>query len=208
MKSILPQILSLCTAAFAALAKTNPTQQELLVGEDIMAQQDNRVPGHNDASYDVVPKDDQIFKIEFVEIAPTPIIADRLFFVYLRGYLPESKKKDLALPDEGLVNATLKVSGSALYPDGSYDNKDSTTGPLKTTPFNDLAHLTIRNARGVQVDYMPSSDRIDLLLGFQIPTMFLRSGMWTFKVDARVGDADNTCLFAMTLTQWLERCLK
>lgn len=40
-----------------------------------MAQQDNRIPGHNDAIYDTVPKDDQIFKIEFLEIAPTPIIA-------------------------------------------------------------------------------------------------------------------------------------
>ncbi|KAF7184438.1 hypothetical protein CNMCM7691_005258 [Aspergillus felis] len=208
MKSILPQILSLCTAAFAALAKTNPTQQELLVGEDIMAQQDNRVdnrvPGHNDAIYDTVPKDDQIFRIEFLEIAPTPIIADRVFFVYLRGYLPESKKKELALPDEGLINATLKVSASAVYPDGSHDNEDSATGPLKTTPFNEFAHLTIRNASGVQVDYMPSSDRSDILLDFQIFTMFLRSGMWTYKVDARVGDADNTCLFAMKLTQWLE----
>jgi hypothetical protein len=47
----------------------------LLFGEDNMAQQDNRVPGHNDAIYDTVPKDDQIFKIEFLEIAPTPIIA-------------------------------------------------------------------------------------------------------------------------------------
>lgn len=28
--------------------------------------------------------------------------------------------------------------------------------------------------------------------------------MWTFKVDARLGDKDNTCLFAMSLTQWLE----
>ncbi|KAE8326731.1 hypothetical protein BDV39DRAFT_176514 [Aspergillus sergii] len=174
----------------------------------MMAQQDNRVPGHNDAIYDTVPKDDQIFKIEFLEIAPTPIIADRVFFVYLRGYLPESKKKELALPDEGLVNATLKVSASFVYPDGSHDNEDSTTGPLRTTPFNDLAHLTIRNARGAQVDYMPSSDRSDILLDFQIPTMFLRSGMWTYKVDARVGDVDNTCLFAMTLTQWLEGGLK
>ncbi|KAE8130663.1 hypothetical protein BDV38DRAFT_291788 [Aspergillus pseudotamarii] len=208
MKSILRQTLSLCTATLAALAKTNPTQQELLVSEDIMAQQDNMVPGHNDAIYDTVPKDNQIFKIEFLEIAPTPIIADRVFFVYLRGYLPESKKKELALPDEGLVNATLKVSASAVYPDGSHGNEDSTTGPLKTTPFNDLAHLTIRNARGVQVDYMPSSDRSDILLDFQIPTMFLRSGMWTYKVDARVGDVDNTCLFAMTLTQWLEGGLR
>jgi hypothetical protein len=44
-------------------------------------------------------------------------------------------------------------------------------------PFNKLAYLTICNACGVQVDYMPSSGRSDILLDFQIPTMFLRSGM-------------------------------
>ncbi|PYH30439.1 uncharacterized protein BO87DRAFT_400472 [Aspergillus neoniger CBS 115656] len=189
MKSIIRQILSFCTATLAALAKTNPTQQELLVSEDIMAQQDNMVPGHNNAIYDTVPKDDQIFKIEFLEIAPTPIIADR---------------KELALPDEGLVNATLKVSASAVYSDGSHDDEHSTTGPLRTTSFNDLAHLTMRDARGVQVDYVPSSGRSDILLDFQILTMFLRTGMWTYKVDARAGDVDNTCLFALSMTQWLE----
>ncbi|KAF4154341.1 hypothetical protein CNMCM6069_009425 [Aspergillus lentulus] len=165
----------LCKANIGDCIIGCPSQQELLVGEDFMAQQDNRVPGHNDAIYDTVPKDDQIFEIEFLEIAPTPIIAGRVFFVYLRGYLPESKKKELALSDEGLINATLKVSASTVYPDGSHDNEDSTTGPLKTTPFNDLAHLTIRNTYGVQVDYMPTSGRSDILLDFQIPTMFLRS---------------------------------
>jgi hypothetical protein len=80
--------------------------------------------------------------------------------------------------------------------------------PFKTMPYNDLAHLTIRNVSGVQVDYMPSSDRSDLLLDFQIPTIWLRSGMWTFKVDARAGDANNTCLFAMSLTQWLDGYLR
>ncbi|KAJ6073325.1 hypothetical protein N7467_011410 [Penicillium canescens] len=174
MKSILPQFLSLCTAALAVLSKTNPAQQELLVREDVMVQQD-KVPGHNDAIYDIVPKEDQILKIEFLEIAPTPILADRVFFAYLCGYLPKSKKKELALPDEGVVNATLTVSSSVVYADGSHDDEESVTFPLKTTPFNDLAHLTIRDSRGVQVDYMPSSGRSDILVDFQILTMFLRS---------------------------------
>ncbi|KAL4748218.1 hypothetical protein BDW72DRAFT_205806 [Aspergillus terricola var. indicus] len=140
---------------------------------------DNKVPGHNDARYTAVPKEDQVLMIEFLEIARLP---DRVFFVYLRGYLPESKKKELELPDEGLVNATLTVSGSAVYADGSHDYEDSVTVPLKTTPFNDLAHLIIHDARGAQVDYIPSSDCSDIL------------------VDARLGDVDNTCLFAMKLT--------
>lgn len=74
MKPILLQFLSLCTAALAGLTKTNPHQQTLQVGEDVMVKQDN-VPGHNDAIYDTVPKKDQIFSIEFLEIAPTPILA-------------------------------------------------------------------------------------------------------------------------------------
>jgi hypothetical protein len=37
-----------------------------------MAQHDNRICGHNDAIYDVMPKEDQALKIEFLEIAPTP----------------------------------------------------------------------------------------------------------------------------------------
>jgi hypothetical protein len=73
MKAILPQlILPLCTAALAALGKTNPAQQELHVGENMMAQIDNKVPGYNDAVYDIVPKEDQIYEIEWLEISPTP----------------------------------------------------------------------------------------------------------------------------------------
>jgi len=32
------------------------------------------VPGHNDAFYGPVPRDEQIFHIQFLEIAPSPII--------------------------------------------------------------------------------------------------------------------------------------
>ncbi|KAL4742402.1 hypothetical protein BDV11DRAFT_211427 [Aspergillus similis] len=202
MKGILLQLLLLCTAVLAAVSKTYPAEQELLVGEDVMVQQ-TKVPGHNDAVYGVVPKEDQLYRIESLEIAPTPFLADRVLFVLLSGYIPESKKKELALPDEGLVNATLKLSLSVVYADGTHDEEKSYTIPLKTTPFNSLAHLVIRDARGVQVDCMPSSGG-DILVDFQFIPMFLRTGMWTFKVDARLGDSANTCLFAMSLTQWLE----
>jgi hypothetical protein len=37
--------------------------------------QHDKVPGHNDAIYDTVSKKDQILNIEFLEIAPTPIVA-------------------------------------------------------------------------------------------------------------------------------------
>jgi hypothetical protein len=74
MNSILRQYLSLCIAALAILVKTNSPRPKLLVGEDVMVKRD-KVPGNNDAIYDAVPKKDQIFSIEVLEIAPTPILA-------------------------------------------------------------------------------------------------------------------------------------
>ncbi|KAJ5365995.1 hypothetical protein N7517_008881 [Penicillium concentricum] len=126
-----------------------------------MVQQD-KVPGHNDAIYDIVLEEDQILKMDFLEIAPTPTLADRVFFAYLCGYIPESKKKELALPDEGLVNVTLTMSSSVVYADGSHDDEKSIAFPLKITPFKDPAHLTIRDSCGVQVDYMLTSGRSDI----------------------------------------------
>lgn len=114
------------------------------------------------------------------------------------------KKKELGLPDGPLADATLTVRGSAVYADGSIEDEQSVTLPLKTMPLSDEAHLAIRDASGSEVEYMSSSDRSDFLLDFQLPTLWLRSGRWTFKVDARLGDANNTCLFALALTQWLD----
>ncbi|KAF4177918.1 hypothetical protein CNMCM8927_008970 [Aspergillus lentulus] len=125
----------------------------------IMLKQD-KVPIHSDAIYDTVPKDDQLLKVEFLEVAPTPIVADRVFFVYLRGYLP----KEPALLEEGLVDATLSVSGSVVYLDGSYMEPRSFTIPLKTISINDAAHFVTRDSNGTQVDYIPSSGRSDLLI--------------------------------------------
>jgi hypothetical protein len=76
--------------------------------------------------------------------------SDRVFFVYLRGYLPKSKK-ELALLDEGLVDATLSVSGSIVYPDGSYMEPRSFTIPLKTISINDAAHFVIRDSNGTHL---------------------------------------------------------
>lgn len=132
------------------------------------------------------------------------LLSDRLFFVYLRGYLPESKKKKLGLLDEGLVGATLTVSSTVIYPDGNREDAGPTTGPFKTMSLSDDSHLVIRNSHGAQVDHLPSSGRSDVLLDFQIPSMFLKTGTWTFNVDVRAGDESNTCLFAMSVTQWLE----
>ncbi|RFU31583.1 hypothetical protein B7463_g4754, partial [Scytalidium lignicola] len=207
MKSTLLPFLTLYAAALAIPNHATPSQQQSLISVDVMAEKD-QVRGHNDALYGPVPKKDQLLDIEFLEIAPTPIISDRVFFVYLRGSIPESKKKELVLLDEGLVNATLTMSSSAVYPGGDSEDIKSVTVPFKTASFNDDAHLVFRDARGAQVDYLPSSGRSDVLLDFQIPIMFLKSGIWTFNVDVRLGDRGNTCLFAISLSQWLDGRLK
>lgn len=85
MKAIVAHVLVLCTAI---LTKASPVQssnlQVLLAGSNgnIMASAINdKVPGHSDATYSVVPKEKQILKVEFLDIAPTPILAYALLSV-------------------------------------------------------------------------------------------------------------------------------
>lgn len=72
--------------------------------------------------------------------------------------------------------------------------------PLKIVSFNREAQFSIRDGYGAQIDYLPSNGG-DLLLDFQLLTAFFESGTWTLIVDARLGDENNTCLFAMSVTQ-------
>jgi hypothetical protein len=72
MKSTFLHFLYLCAAALAVLANAKPAQQGSLVNVDVMDKQD-KVFGHSDAIYDPVPKEDQLFSVEFLEVAPTPI---------------------------------------------------------------------------------------------------------------------------------------
>lgn len=60
-----------------------------IMGDDKSQTQDNSgavgrvgVPGHNDAFYGPVPKKDQIFVVDYLEIAPSPIPV----YVYLPPY--------------------------------------------------------------------------------------------------------------------------
>lgn len=96
------------------------------------------------------------------------------------------------------------MGASAVYPDGTSDSYDFITVPFKTSPLNDRSHLVIRDKSGAQVDYLPSSGRGDILLDFEIPNIWLKTGTWNFYVDARPGDKDNMCLFAMSVMQRLE----
>ncbi|PVH76823.1 hypothetical protein DL98DRAFT_496291 [Cadophora sp. DSE1049] len=205
LESLLRHPLLVCTALLAITVHANPQQISLYTTDPMV--EIEKVPGHNNATYGPVPKNEQLLSVEFLEIAPTPIVADRVFFIYLRGWIPSATPPlNLKSPDSdsGLSNATLKVSSSAVYPDGSSDPSESLTIPFKSTVFNDAAHLVIRDESGKQVEHLPTTGRVDILLDFQIPTMFLRSGDWTFEVNARLGDEGDRCLFAFELRQWLD----
>lgn len=75
MRSFLLPILTLC-ASLASPASSSPiTEQQPLARVEGMAEREGpiKVPGHNSATYGPVPKGDQLFQVEFLEIAPSPI---------------------------------------------------------------------------------------------------------------------------------------
>jgi len=80
------------------------------------------------------------------------------------------------------------------------------TIPLRTAELAEGAHLGIRNATGAYVDHMALEGRNDILTDYWIPGPFLQTGTWTFQIEASVGGGrmEGTCLFALTLTQWLD----
>ncbi|KAM4066416.1 hypothetical protein HRG_000520 [Hirsutella rhossiliensis] len=152
-----------------------------------------KVPGHNNATYGPVPKKDQLLHVEFVEMAPSPVPVDQIFFLYLRGVMPPS--------DKDLGTAKLSITLSVVLPDGQHEDPKTYTVPLCTTAFGDAAHLSIRNATGAYVDHLGGGTN-DILVDCAIPSVFLQTGTWTFETVASLDDG--TCLFAMSLTQWLE----
>jgi len=84
------------------------------------------------------------------------------------------------------------------------------TIPLRTAELAEGAHLAIRNGAGAYVEHLTLEEgRNDILTDYWIPGMFVQSGVYTFEVVARLGEeeeeGEGTCLFAVTLTQRLER---
>jgi hypothetical protein len=78
MKSIFVQSLTFCIipTVFTLALSLNATRlQKPLAQVDTMANEESalKVPGHNNATYGPIPKDSQLFEIEFLEIAPSPI---------------------------------------------------------------------------------------------------------------------------------------
>ncbi|KAK4994554.1 hypothetical protein LTR66_005443 [Elasticomyces elasticus] len=166
-----------------------------------------RVPGTNNATYGPVPKAEQIFEVEFLVIAPSPIPVDETVFVWLRGEILPSRGTALdTLNDADLANATLAINLSTVYPDGRPDEPDTYNIPLRAEAYSKVAHIAVRNATGAHVDCLTLSGPNDILADMLIPGQFLRTGEWTFEIVAKL--ADGTCLFAMSLTRQLEGSLR
>jgi hypothetical protein len=83
------------------------------------------------------------------------------------------------------------------------ERPQSYSAPFRTTSFNDLAHVSIRNATGAYVKHFASNGSNDLLTDSLLPGLFINTGMWAFEVVVKLGDG--RCLFAVSVTQWLER---
>ncbi|KAK3325222.1 hypothetical protein B0H66DRAFT_114538 [Apodospora peruviana] len=200
-------------AAAAPTSSHNNDMQHPLLTENkntIIIESSNHkqilVPGHNDAFYGPIPKAQQIFDIEFLEIAPSPILVNKYFFILLRGEIPPSTRQKLHLEPSDVANATLSITLSAVLEEGNRKQEARTyTIPLRTAELAEEAHLGIRNATGAYVDYLTLKGRNDILTDNWIPGPFVETGTWTFEIVASLTkDKNEVCLFALTLTQWLE----
>ncbi|KAK6063810.1 hypothetical protein SCUP515_12137 [Seiridium cupressi] len=148
------------------------------------------VNSHN-VTYSPVPKAEQLFQVELLEIAPFPIPVDRIFFVYLRGHVSN---------ETGLDQASLRITLQAKLASGEEEEPRTYTIPLVTTSWGHT-HLSIRNAEGVHERTL-SPGQNDVLTDYWIPGMFVRTGAWTFHVEAVL--PDGRYLFGFKLTQWLQ----
>ncbi|USW46958.1 hypothetical protein Slin15195_G002770 [Septoria linicola] len=131
-------------------------------------------------------------------------LSDRIFFVLLRGTIPSTAVTTRGTPIDNaeLAKATLSFSMTCNFPDGTHDQPKSYCVPLRTVKAAETAHFAIRDAEGAYTEHMTVSRYNDIMGDMWISGMFLRTGEWTFEVVAQL--EDETCLFAMTLTQYLK----
>lgn len=133
------------------------------------------------------------------------INSDVIFFTLLRGYVDTAKAQAKGIDDAALANASISVTMSVTSPEGETDEPNTYTAPLRPIA-NMMGHLAIRNSLGVYVESLTLGKRDyrthDIITDLWIPGMFLETGMWRFEVVAKL--EDESCLFALTVEQWLE----
>ncbi|KAK6439374.1 hypothetical protein LTR95_004421 [Oleoguttula sp. CCFEE 5521] len=184
---------SIATAKLVTQQRLQPSQ-EALTGDPLQW-----VPGRNNATYRKVPAKDQLFTIEFLDVAPFPIVSDEIYYICLYGnFWPEWTP---GLSEADLAKATLSITFSIVYADGSQDHSKPWTIPLESTMLDRFRHIGIRNGTGHSTEHM-SLRANDIVADGYIPKQFVVSGNWTMEFDARL--PDGTCLFDFAMTQWVD----
>lgn len=95
---------------------------------------------------------------------------------------------------------------SAILKSGELQGPDTFTVPFRTTPLRISGHVSIHETGGPEVDHLTYNGLHDILVYCGVPSMFVRSGMYTFEITTRLGD--ETCIFSLSVTQWLEGGMK
>lgn len=161
------------------------------------------VPGVNgNATFCTVPRSEQLFHIHFFDIAPTPVPVEQIFFTYLRVWPIE----DIT----GLEQAQLRITVSAELAAGDLLEPAVYTIPLTTFAIDDIAHITIRY-RGGKFGGPLQPGINEILTDNWFLAMFLKTGQYTFKIEAFLREEDpeeDKYLFAFQVSQWLSGDMK
>lgn len=135
---------------------------------------------------------------------------DKIIYAWMYGWIPNRYPTDQRpISQDSLNNATLSISMYATLDDGEIYEPSPIAFPLRTTAFGrrDEGHLAIRDRKGKHVDYLAPGEN-DILTDCLLPSWAFKNGTFSFKFTARLGDqhdgGDGTCLFSITMTQWLE----
>ncbi|OQN96337.1 hypothetical protein B0A48_17593 [Cryoendolithus antarcticus] len=186
-----------CTIAVHA---QSPTQQRLHAESGAARPWPADILGNSNATYcPLVPVQEQRFEIEFIEIAPCPIVSDHVFYIWMYGSI--WRDRAINLTEEILANATLTIKFNITYVDGAFDSFKPLTIPMAPTALSRWNHIDIRNMTGAHKERMVLGGN-DVVSDGVILRQWVVAGNWTMEFDARV--PDGRCLFDFSLTQWMD----
>ncbi|KAK7229757.1 hypothetical protein V2G26_001927 [Clonostachys chloroleuca] len=200
-------ILTALSATLVVGTPPIPTEQVYLGEAGITSSTaiGDRVSSDHNVTFGPVPKAEQIYVTDGFDIAPFPATTNRRLFFLLSGHLPSSKTGHIRDLEAALAKATFNITVNRIDPDGKPDEPSSYLVPLRAFRGSmGIGQLSIRHTNGTYVDYLPGPGESEILAELIIVGMFVETGLHTFDLVARLGDENNTCLFAFSHTQWLE----
>lgn len=131
-------------------------------------------------------------------------------YIHLQGWIPNTTSDQRPISQDSLNNSNLTVTVYGTQDDG--EKLERYTWLIVRLRTSQTAHgemhLAIRDGGGKHLDYLTSGMN-DILIDGVFPSPFVgKNGTYTFEVTARLGDEhdgqDGTCLFSISMTQWLE----